>query len=221
MSNSSPTTPRRTFVGAVAAGAAALVAGKFSTAAAEVPAELTLPVSDAWISRIKGKHKQVFDWTTPNDGFGPVFALTFLETTAEAQKLTPADLTAVIVARHFAMPLFVNDSVWAKYKVGELLKVNDPKTNKPATRNIFFDNVPLHPGLNYEKLAVQPGMILVACNKALTVVSGMVAPNAGVTADVAKKDWEAGLYKGVYLAPSGVYAVNRAQQAGCTYCTAG
>ena len=64
-------------------------------------------------------------------------------------------------------------------------------------------------------------MIFVACNMALTVFSGMAAPKAGVTADVAKKEWTANLLPGVHLSASGVYAVNRAQSAGCTYCYAG
>jgi hypothetical protein len=219
MNEESHPTARRTFVGAVAAGAAALAAGRWSDANAETL--VTLPPSDAWVARIKGKHKQVFDLTTPNDGFGPVFGLTFLETAGEAHKLTAKDLTAVLVFRHFAMPLVVNDAVWAKYKVGELLGVKDPKTNAPATRNVFYNNVPLHPGLTYEQLAAQDGIVVVACNKALTVVSGMAGEKVGIKADQAKKDWEAGLFKGVTLALSGVYAVNRAQEAGCTYCNAG
>jgi hypothetical protein len=53
------------------------------------------------------------------------------------------------------------------------------------------------------------------------VVSGMAAAKVGIPAAQAKTDWENGLLKGVFLAPSGVYAVNRAQEASCTYCYAG
>jgi hypothetical protein len=119
------------------------------------------------------------------------------------------------------MPLLVNDKVWAKYKVGEVLNVKDPKTNAPATRNMFRDNIPLYPGVTYEKLVTEHGVVLVACNMALTVISGMTAAKAGVTADQAKKEWTAGLLPGVSLAASGVYAVHRAQGAGCTYCYGG
>ena len=65
------------------------------------------------------------------------------------------------------------------------------------------------------------GVIFVACNLALTVISSMAAPMAKVTADVAKKEFEAGLFPGSNLAASGVYAVNRAQQSQCTYCYGG
>lgn len=31
-----------------------------------------------------------------------------------------------------------DDTMWAKYRIGEWLKVNDPQTGAPATRNIFY-----------------------------------------------------------------------------------
>ena len=138
----------------------------------------------------------------------------------DALKLTDKDFTAVVGFRHFAMPLALNDAMWRKYKIGELIDVKDAKSGAPATRNIFRDNVPMRPGLTYEQAMTQRGLVVVACNMALTVLSGMAAPKAGVTADKAKAEWSANLLPGVYLAPSGVYAVNRSQEAGCTYCYA-
>ena len=221
MSHSVSGTHRRGFLGGIAAGAAALVVGRLSTAGAEILApHASVALDDAWIAKIKGKYRQVFDATGPNDGWGAAFPLSFLDSTKEAVKATDADITGVTVFRHFAMPLMLNDATWAKYHIGEMIGVKDPKTNAPATKNIFRDNVPLHPGLTYEQ-EMKNGVIFVACNMALTVISGMAAPKAGVTADVAKKEWTAGLLPGVYLAASGVYAVNRAQQAGCTYAFAG
>ena len=222
MSHPLSKTPRRSFLGGVAAGAAALVVGRWSSAAAEIIPAAAIPVAgDEWLNRIKGKHKQVFDCTSANDGFGPAFGLNFIDSTKEAQKLTDKDISAVVVMRHMSMPLLLNDAMWMKYKIGEMLNVKDPKTNAPATRNIFRDNVPMRPGLTYEQVMANRGVVLVACNMALTVLSGMAAPKASVTADVAKKDWAANLIPGVVLAPSGVYAVNRAQESGCTYCYGG
>lgn len=215
-------TPRRGFLGSIAVGAAALVVGRIAKADAEVGSLIaTPPVSDAWLSRLTGKYRQVFDCTGPNEGFGVLFGLTFLETTKGALKVADKDVTPVIVYRHFAMPLLLQDSAWAKYKIGELVGVKDPKTNAPATRNIFKDEILGHPGLTYEQAMAKNGIIMVACNMALTVLSGMLAPKAGVSAEQAKADWTAALLPGANLAPSGVYAVNRAQQAGCTYAFGG
>jgi hypothetical protein len=214
-------TPRRSFLGGIAAGAAALVVGRWSKASAEI-APLTAPaLGDEWLTKIKGKHRQVFDCTSANEGFGVAFGLNWADTVKDTLKATDADITPVVILRHFAMPLAMNDKIWAKYKIGELLNLKDPKTNAFATRNIFQDNVPLHPNLTYSQLVANRGMVIGACNLALTVVSGMTAPKAGVTADVAKKEWTAGLLPGLVLVPSGVYAVNRAQETGCTYCYGG
>ena len=214
-------TPRRGFLTRMAAGAAALAVGNWSAASAEAPTlAASGPVGDEWLTRIKGKHKQYFDVTSPHP-FGLAFGLNYLDSGKDALKLTDKDFTAVVGFRHFSMPLALNDAMWSKYKIGELIDVKDAKTGAPATRNIFRDNVPMRPGLTYEQAMTQRGLVVVACNMALTVLSGMAAPKAGTTADKAKAEWSANLLPGVYLAPSGVYAVNRSQEAGCTYCYGG
>jgi hypothetical protein len=218
--NTVSVTPRRGFIGSVAVGAAGLMLSQLSTAGAEVPASGTA-FGDEWIGRIKGKHRIVFDCTTFNDGFGAAYPLNFIESTKEALKVSDNEITAVGVFRHFSMPILLTDAIWAKYPLGETLGVKDPKTGAPAKRNIFRENVPLYPGMTFDQEMSARGVILVACNMALTVISGMVAAKAGATADEAKKEWTAGLIPGVNLAASGVYAVNRAQQAGCGYCYGG
>ncbi len=214
-------TQRRNFLRTVAAGAA--VVGIPWTAAerafAAEPDESADPISDAWLDRIKGKHRQVFDAVSANDGWAAVFATTLMDS-YNWQNVKDSAVTPVVVFRHMGMPLALRDEIWEKYKIGEFLKINDPKTNAPATRNVFHENIAMHPGFTYEKL-IERGAVIVACNVALTVFSGMTAQQAGVPADQAKKEWTAGLLKGVSLAASGVYAVNRSQERGCTYCYAG
>ncbi len=214
---------RRGFFASIATGAAALVVGCQSKVNTETvsSADAASPTSDEWVAKITGKHKQVFDSVMPANGWGPAFALNYLDTTGEARKLTDKDLSAVVVMRHFAMPLVVKDEIWEKYEIGNLIGVNDPKTNAPAKRNIFYNNVPLRPGLTYEKMITDRGVIIVACNLALKVVSGMAAEKVGLPKDEATKDFQNGLFKGVFLSPSGVHAVNLAQEAGCSYCYAG
>src|SRR5437763_1377814 len=126
MLTSSPS-PRRSFLRRLAAGSAAFLAGSRVASAAE-PLEALIAPDDPVFARIKGKHRQVFDATSPNDGWAPVFALTWIETTKEALGIADNDITAVVMLRHFAMPLAVNDQIWAKYHVGELINVSDPKT---------------------------------------------------------------------------------------------
>ena len=210
-------TPRRGFLGGIAASTAALLLNGFSSADAALPG-FGVAADEAWVGRIKGKHRQVVDCTSHDDGFGVAYGLNFIDTTKEALKLTDKDFTSVVSYRHWAMPLMLNDAMWSKYKIGEVLNITDPKTKAPATRNIFRDNILARPGLTYEQVMTTRPVIMTACNVALTVLSGIAAAKAGVSADEAKKEWTANLLTGANLVPSGVYALNRAQQTGCTYC---
>ena len=213
-------TRRRGFLATIAAGAGTLATGLWSRADAEVP--FGSAAEEPWVTKIHGKYRQVFDAVSANEGFGVAFALNFIKSTKAANPgVTDADINPVVVMRHFSMPLALTDAVWAKYKIGELLGIKD-KSGAPATRNIFHNAIPLYDGMTYQSVIATQGVTIVACNMALTVISGMAAPKAGVSADEAKKEWTAGLIPGVQLSASGVYAVNRAQNAGgCTYCFAG
>lgn len=214
-------TPRRHFLSGIAATAAALAIGRWSPAAAASLADPSVGLDDSWLERITGKHKQVFDCVSANDGFGAAFALNYIDSYKAAHQLSDKDVTAVVTFRHMAMPLAVSDAIWQKYHVGEALGIKDPKTNAPATRNPYRDAIMMRPGLTYERMMADRGVIITVCNMALGALSGMTAAKAGVTPDEAKKEWTEGLLPGVVLVPSGVYAVNRAQEAGCTYCYAG
>ncbi len=232
----SPTEPslggsadRREFLERVTAGAAALAASAmattipFTAALAEPHATPSArgPWSDAWLDKLNGKHKQFFDATSTNEGFPLVFAMAFLNLNHEAYGLTDHDLSAVVGLRHFAMPMALPDALWAKYKIGESFKVMDAATKAPAVRNPFLhpDGVPF-PGAEIPTL-VNRGVLFTVCNVALTVISGKLSGNAGVTPEAAKQEWTASLLPGTTLVPVGVLAVNRAQEKGCTYCYGG
>jgi hypothetical protein len=49
----------------------------------------------------------------------------------------------------------------------------------------------------------------------------MVAQKTGMKPEDVKKDWIAGMFPGLQLMPSGVVAINGAQERGCSYCFAG
>jgi hypothetical protein len=216
---------RRAFLGQLAAGAAA-GAGvlALSGVANAMPngefGERSLvsgPDPEHWLDGLKAKHKQVVDAYSPNEGWPLAFSHTFLATNA------PKEAGAVLVLRHFAMPIALQDSVWAKYKIGPSLKIADPSTKEIATRNPFLK--PPHGALLVDDMSIdrllQRGVFAGACSVALAVLSGMFAANAGVSADQAKAEWTAGILPGVTLLPSGVWGVNRAQEHGCTYVTGG
>jgi hypothetical protein len=219
-------TPRRSFLGRIAAGTAALgltALTPLSACAAEKTnstASDTTSKSTEWPNELKGKHKQVVDAFAFNEGFPLAFAFTFLlpypATDASAA-------SAVVVLRHAAFPLALTDAIWAKYKIGKTFNIIDPVTKAPAVRNAFYHAMP--GSLEVDDMAIDKlmarGTIFGACNVALHFLSGKLASNAGVTADEAAKEWTAGVIPGITVIPSGTWGVNRAQEAGCTYCAGG
>ncbi len=222
------TTPRRGFLGRLAAASLAIGAtGTIPGRAAARPADRfgRLVGSDAedWPGELKGKHRQVFDAVSPNEGFSLIWAAVFLNSNNESAGLKDKDLNAVVVLRHTAIPFAFTDPIWEKYKLGEAFGVTDPATKAPAVRNTFYhpkEGELLIPDAAIERLAGR-GVIFGVCTVALTVLSGMRADAIGVPKETAKQEWIAGLVPGMKLVPAGVWAVNRAQERGCSYCYAG
>ena len=65
------------------------------------------------------------------------------------------------------------------------------------------------------------GTVFGACSVALRGHARQLAKNANVTPDEAAKEFTANIIPGITLIPSGVWGVNRAQEAGCTYLAGG
>ncbi len=177
---------------------------------------------DDWLNKIKGKHRQVFD--SPHHVGGLPFAWTrvFLMTN-QAAGASLDDVQAVMVLRHEAIPLGMQSDLWKKYNFSKVFNVVDMESKKPITQNVFWQPkqgaLPL-PGMGIDEL-MKDGVLIGVCDMAITVYSMGVAKKMNKNADEVKKEWEAGLLPGVQLVPSGVLAVNRAQEHGCTYCFAG
>jgi intracellular sulfur oxidation DsrE/DsrF family protein len=68
---------------------------------------------------------------------------------------------------------------------------------------------------------LKSGVLVGACDVALTVYSSGVAKKMGLAPEAVKKEWVAGLFPGIQVVPSGVLGVARAQELGCAYCFAG
>jgi intracellular sulfur oxidation DsrE/DsrF family protein len=221
--NSRPSA-RRSFLGTLAGGAVALGAAPLlASCAAPAPVASAPADEESWIKPLTGKHKQVFDAPAVNSGFPLIFAYVYLETMTKAYNLKAGEANAVVVVRHFGIPMALSDSIWAKYKLGEMMKLTDPATKKPSVRNYFYKSKEgdlMAPDASADKLIAR-GVVIAVCNIALQKVSEMAAKGAGVKPEDALKEWTAGLIPGAFVVPSGVLAVGRTQEKGCTYCFAG
>jgi hypothetical protein len=216
--------PRRAFLERAATGAVALAAAPLLANCAGAQETKAAPADDeAWLKPLSGKHKQIFDAPATNGGFPLLFAFAYIGTMTDTYKLQPADVNAIIVTRHMGIPIALSDAIWAKYKVGKFFNVMDPATKKPSERNIFYNSKPgdiLNEAASADKL-IAKGVVIGVCNVALTILSGMAATAAGLKPEAAYDEWKAGLVQGVHVVPSGVLAVGRSQEHGCTYCFAG
>lgn len=176
-----------------------------------------------WLDSIHGKYRQVYDATAPNNGYALAWSHVYLTTGVEGYGVPEGELGVVIVLRLTAIPLALRDEVWAKYKLGEFYKINDPATKAPAMRNPFAFTKP--GDLPFEEAALDKliarGVRVAVCNTAIHFQSLRIAQQADVAHEVVKGDFLTGVLPGVQVVPSGVLAVNGAQRMGCTYCFAG
>src|SRR5579871_140008 len=71
---------------------------------------------DDWLDKIPGKHRMMFDSTTP-DAFGAalMYASNFYIANKDGYGLLDGDIAVVIIARHQATPYAFNDAIWKKY----------------------------------------------------------------------------------------------------------
>jgi intracellular sulfur oxidation DsrE/DsrF family protein len=233
--------PRRDFLaqlaaaGLASAGLAACAPATAAGAAAGGGAPAPVPggrFDDSWTAKVRAaRHKAVFDAPEVQDGLGIFQAWLFRQGYREA--LGPAEAQAavpVVVVRHAGTVLAMDDALWAKYKLGEIRKINDQVTNKPAERNPIarprsdapkpegdMARIVAENGQPTIETLIGQGAVVLACNLALNQMIGVIARRTDQKVEDVRAEVHAGLVPGVILQPSGVYAVLRAQEAGCVY----
>ncbi len=214
---------RREFVGTLTASAATLLAGISSSSFAKPADPALVNDAEAWMKKIKGKHRIIYDAPEPHAGFPIIWSWVYYQTNNQTGS-PDTDVTALVVLRHNGIPIAMEDRLWEKYKFGEVFKIDDNNTKAAALRNPFYEpqgaDFPM-PVIEGVKKLQSRGAMFCVCDLALTVYSGMVAKSINANPEEVKKDWVSGLLPGVQVVPSGVWAVGRAQEHGCGYCYAG
>ncbi|PSL49290.1 hypothetical protein CLV51_101621 [Chitinophaga niastensis] len=225
-------TNRRDFLGKIIAGATILTIPSFAPLdlqAAFSPEKININNGDpeAWVAKIKGKHKMVLDVIRPHDILPFAWPKIFLLTN-EATGSPEKECCVVVVLRHDAIPYALKSDLWAKYKFGEVFKADDPVTKAPAVRNPFWQPKPgdfTVPGIGNVAIGINElqasGVLFCVCNMAITVYSAVVAQSMSLDPVAVKNEWIDGILPGIQLVPSGVWAVGRAQERNCGYCFAG
>ncbi|MEO6327365.1 MAG: hypothetical protein ABIO55_00450 [Ginsengibacter sp.] len=235
MNNKKTKSPRREFIGSIAAGAAAI--GLMSIpqsikAAPDLFAQSPLDDADAWFNKVKGKHRIVFDFSENKGMMTFAWPKVFLLTNA-ATGTPESDCGVVIVLRHDAIPYALEDRLWSKYKFEENFKIESLGPGFQASdaqtalknRNPFWNTKQgdfAVPGLGAIDISIgslqKSGVMICVCNAAITVNSAAIAAGMNMDAAKVKEDWLSGVLPGIQIVPSGVWAVGRAQEHGCQYC---
>jgi hypothetical protein len=212
--------------GSLLSGAAAQGTPGAGAGSRTVPVDMELearePWDDSWVRRVKGRHKQVFD--APEMANGTVLhqARTYLKGYEVVYGAKDSDMSAVLVIRHAAVPMVVGDELWHRYDFGREDKLKDPTTGRRTKRNPFISvksddrHSIVWPDGGLDTLIAR-GAIVLACNLALTGLAGMIAQKEKLDRDKARERLLANLVPGVIVMPSGIFAVARAQEAGCHY----
>jgi intracellular sulfur oxidation DsrE/DsrF family protein len=195
--------------------------------------------ADDWIKEVKGTHRCLFDFPQHKNGFPQLHILNYLNTYATAYKAAPGQVGAVgtfySVGTQSSIPLAFNDTIWAKYALGEYTGLKDA-SGKPYTRNVFnrptaqdlhlliqamgTPNIPALseaiPALGIESLQ-KMGTKFILCNNALGLwCLELEARGKGKAPDI-EKELRANLLPGVTLVPAMVIAIDKAQEAGIKY----
>lgn len=216
---------RRGFISALSAGAITLLASPLKSAADPAMSWLRHEDPDSWFNQIHGKHRIVFDVTEPKDIFPFAWPEVFLITN-QSTGTDPKDCSVVVILRHESIPFAMDHPLWEKYHLGEVFKYNDPKTGQPSVRNPYWKPAPndfIVPGIGPVAIGIndlqQQGVMFCVCNMAIQVYSAAVAENMQLDPETVRKDFLNNVLPGIEVVPSGVWAVGRAQEHGCAYCS--
>ena len=218
---------RRDFLTKLGLGAVALSSAPF---VAPLDAEEPAGASEAfavepgwnmsWVDELqKVPYKAVFDSPALSDGAALDLAAGIWNEFKEVYG-TDSSSRMVIIMRQLGQVMAFNDMMWEKYGIGEERKVNAPVTKQPAKRNPWTKSTATDPSWAVDsKLDAlhARGAIFLVCNRASMNWAARAAERTKTDVEVVKNDVRNNLVPGAILMPSGVFALVRAQNAGCAY----
>lgn len=158
---------------------------------------------DAWIKDFKGDHRLAIDAISLPGGRRALdYGSTFLMVNGGAYGFAPEASSLVVILRDEAAPFAFSSEAWNRFRIGELVKWNDPRTNAPAVSNMMEGSV---------RQVVSQGATIAACQLASRWFAGLIARRDGLRPDDVWKTLEPMLLPGGRLVPSGITTVARLQ----------
>ncbi|MGD1094370.1 MAG: hypothetical protein ABSB35_20570 [Bryobacteraceae bacterium] len=178
---------------------------------------------DDWLDQLPGKHRVVFDTTTP-EGFGDAlfFANNYVRVNKSEYALESGELAVVIVARHRTTQFAYNDAIWAKWgrPLAERARVEDPKTRIAPKINIYntpgFGDILTNRGVTVDTVFKENVHLAVCSISTRGYASGIVAALGGKVDEVFQELIANLVGSNARMVPAGIVTVNRAQERGYT-----
>jgi intracellular sulfur oxidation DsrE/DsrF family protein len=213
---------RREFLGQLSA--MALVAGAPASVVARRVRRREAGLSPwdmSWVERINAApYKVVLDSQNLDDGAALDYAADIMNTFREVYNGPDTQTRVVVVMRRLGVPMALKDELWDRYAIGEARKVNDPVTKAPAKRNPWLRAAPNAPTYEVDsKLeSLMPrGLTVLVCNRAAMNLAHSFAEQFKLDVEKVRDEVRNGLIPGALLMPNGIFAIVRAQNAGCAY----
>jgi len=219
-------TKRRDFLGWLGGtslftvAATALTARPLRAVEREHPDALDTPFDLTWTDRVTGKFRAVFDSPEISEGAGLFRSIVWCDEYKSVYGTARSEMSPVLVVRHEAIELAMNDEYWKRFKIGKEVKLKTPEGKKWAEVNPVGAPMPNAPPkfaryniVNF----IEDGGTVLACNLAFGDVIARFMKEDKLDGAAAKQRATEHLIPGVILQPSGVFAVLRAQEAGCHY----
>jgi intracellular sulfur oxidation DsrE/DsrF family protein len=176
------------------------------------------PWDTSWLERLAGaRYRVVFNANVIDDGGVFSYVSTFLDHFHDVHNTTDAETVPVVVFRRLGTSMAANDHLWDRYEVGADSKIDDPDTKSPARRNVFWRAG--RSGGNSATIETlhKRGMVSLVCNVSLGNMGRRWAERTQQDIDQVQAEVRANLVPGAIVVPSGIYALIRAQNAGCAF----
>lgn len=220
-------TRRREFIGQLGAIAmATTVPGARAIEATRRPPAASPAWDMSWVERVTAAPYKVAIDTTKIQNDELYTALDILDTFHEVYAGGTSgsgseSIQVVVVLRHFAAAMAQRDAMWERYGIGEERTVTDPDTKAPAKKNPFLRPSPSAKESWELNSKIEPlvarGVIFLVCNRATMGLASSLAKRVNKPVDEVKEDLRTNVVPGAILMPNGIFALVRAQNAGCAF----
>ena len=175
---------------------------------------------DDWMESLRGRHRTVFDVSAHRDGKPLTQAKNFLDAWATAFHVSTSEVNLVVGVHGDALPVLVDDVIWAKYRIAEEYSVHIAADGglpgNPFTESHAYEGRLIARDQSVEALQ-RRGAIFVICNNTIRGAAQRLAAKQKVQPPELEATLHAHLLPGVKTVPAMVVALAQLQEHGLTY----